>query len=178
MGVERKIIVNGGSDNARELVSGDRYAHVAQTLWAEKDTGTTAGTSPETQYIYTLLANTMYANESSISMVFNGVFADSSGNEKYIHLYFGGTEISFAGALFESNLAWQLRVEVMRATNNIVECMTTLYRDGIAPKLRYVEISGLDLTFNEYEIELELHSPDNAGDVSVHNGRIVYYPAP
>ena len=177
MGVERKVIVNGGSDNARELASGDRYAHVAQTLWAEKDTGTTAGTTPETQYIYSLLANTLYANESSISMVFNGVFA-ANANDKYIRLKFNGTQISIESAYGNNNIAWQIRAEIMRSTSSIIECTVATSRHASSPDIRYTEISSLDLVNTEYDITLELESPDNAGDVSVHNGRIVYYPAP
>jgi hypothetical protein len=175
---ERKIIVNGGSDNARERASGDLYAHVSQTLWAEKDTGTTAGTAgPETMYTYSLLANTLSANESSISMVFNGVFA-ATANDKYIRLMFNGTQISLENAYTNNNTAWQMTAHIMRASNSILECTVTTYRHSSSPDMKYTEISSLNLSATEYDMTLELETPDAVGDVSVHNGRIMFHPAP
>lgn len=175
---ERKIIVNGGSDNARERASGDLYAHVAQTLWAEKDSATTAGTGVESNvYLYTLPANTLSTNESVLTFTYNGVFA-ANARAKYVRVKWASTQLNIEDEFADNNTAWQIKGEIMRASSSIIECTVAMYRHNVVPYVKYTEISSLNLTGAEYDISVELETPDAAGDITVHNGRIVFYPTP
>jgi hypothetical protein len=117
-----------------------------------------------------------------LTFSFNGVFA-ANARSKYIRVFFGGIQLDTNDEYTSNNVPWRITGEIMRASSSIIECTTTTFVNNTSPLMRYREISSSDIgSFNlattEYDITLQIETPDAAGDATVHNGRIVFYPAP
>jgi hypothetical protein len=134
---------------------------------------TTTGTVEELLYIDQIDALTLYTNGDKVVAEYAGSFAANT-NQKDIALYFAGVQIFLSSdyyALDNDALAWELRLFVIRESNTDVRTVVTLLSGDPAnkqggPFVSRADITGLDLTTTDYDIELKATTPTAAADVT------------
>lgn len=140
---------------------------------------TTTGTAQQMLYIDQIDAGRLVVNGDKIIAEYSGVYA-ANANEKVIILNFAGTDVIDASvsAVSASTAQWNLELTMIRVSNTVVRVSTALItEDGSTPFIEYIELTGLDLTVNDYDLTLYGLTVTAAGDVTAKMGHGIFIPA-
>lgn len=162
-----RITPTPGDGDARVLVS--RYADA-----------TTLGTTRETLYHDIIEPLTLERDGDTIHFRYSGLYVVSIGDDRSVFLSAFGTDIADSGALDAADVsgkAWELNGVIIRVSNTVVRCQTTFLVTGIEPILSGIELTGLDLVDDPYDLDLEATTADSAGDVTASLGTAWFVPA-
>jgi hypothetical protein len=136
---------------------------------------TTATTSEETLYIDQIDAGTLAVNGDKITAEYAGIFA-ANANEKNVNIYFGGTVLFGTPGPTENAKEWKLQLTLIRVSNTVVRYVVQ-FSSGDHWTPEYGELTGLNLTTTDYDIELKGETPAVAGDLTAKMGYGVFWPA-
>jgi hypothetical protein len=176
---ERKIIVNGGSDNAREMASGDRYAHVRQTLFGGITDLVPAGTTEESLEIVEIPAGTLAANKSRLIVEVMWSLS-ATANRRKLKVIFASTTFADFDTSDTLSTAGHVRVVLTRESSTVIKAIASITIDGAlnGTSAQYTRLTGLDLAANNYDMLLSLRNYTTATDSYIRSYSIELAPAP
>lgn len=171
---ERSIIVDGGSNNARTLASGDTFALVGRTLFNRYADATTAGTSGDNLYTNSIAANTFISNGGHIIGSYAGSTA-ANVNEKIWQLLLNSSLI-ISVSTEAASADWRCDFTIIRVSASVIRCSSVFHCSSVYSTTDYIEITGLSLTDTAYNLILFAETPGAAGDITARMGYAHYFP--
>ncbi len=173
---ERNVLVDGGSDNVRTLASGDTFAKVRRALFADTTTFTSTG-SADVVATNSITANTLISDLGRIAATYHGETANNT-NEKNFTLALGGNTLISTTYDPVNMYAWSIQAQIIRESNTVVRCFTSIDCHLQSPRTAYTRITGLNLTSTAYNLQLTVEGPGAAGDILYRFSAGEYIPAP
>jgi hypothetical protein len=170
---ERDIIVNGGSDNARTLASGDTPALITRALFDDTADVASSGT-PTVLATNSIAANTFISDGGTIEAQYFGLMVAST-NERTLRLKFNSSVIFEQLYDTGSYSKWRIDCTIIRESSSVVKCYVTAFVVGLNPELTYTRLTSLDLTSNAYNLELSADQTSNS-DVTFKFSKATYTP--
>lgn len=139
----------------------------------------TTGTTLETLYIDQIDAGQLAVNGDKITAEYSGVFAANT-NEKVIVVNFAGAEIfnstDFA-PITDNGTHWTLEFVLTRVSNTVVRVTTELIIVSAPPFVNYTEVTALNLTTTDYDLEFTAQTPTAPGDLTAKMAYGLFIPA-
>ena len=176
---ERDIVVNGGSDNARTLASGDRPAKLMWPFYADTDTDLQpSGTTLETLLTLEFPAETLNANHIRIVGDFEATFSNATRRRHQIS--FNSTLILDFDTSDANNTASALQVKVIRESSSVVKCIGIASYTGTITTgcPQFTRITGLDLVNNDYNLTYAIRNYTTASDSVLRSYAVYLQPGP
>ena len=147
-----------------------------QCLFDHYTTETTTGTTAENLYAYTLPAGTLSQDGDKIQFEYAGILTANT-NTKRLLPKFAGTILATGQTNAAAATDWTIDAYLIRVSNSVVRFAVEFTTTGDYPIIESGEITGLDLAANDYQIDLDGYSVTAAGEVTVHSGFGIFYPA-
>lgn len=141
------------------------YSSGTWPLFDHYSTETTAGTTQENFYAYTLLAGSLVNNGDKIRVEYSGTFTANT-NTKRIFPKFAGTILATGQTSSATATDWTVDYYVIRVSNTVVRFGVEVTTNDAVLAVESGEITGLDLTANDYQIDLDARSVTAAGEVT------------
>jgi hypothetical protein len=140
------------------------------------DVGYSSGIGAEaTLYLNQLEAKTSSVTGERVVAEYGGVFA-ANFNNKILKVSFAGEILFDTGAVTLRDVAWLVRVTIIRTGVAKVKAQVSFYADGAAVRTNLTEISGLNLDSGGYDLRL-LALADDSDDIIARYALGCVYPA-
>lgn len=136
---------------------------------------TTAGTTQENLYTYTLPANSMSVNGDKLRVEYGGEFTANT-NTKRLFPKFAGTVLATGQVSATSATDWAIDYYLIRVSNSVVRYTVEFTAVGEPVVVESGEITGLDLTANAYDVDLDGRTVTTAGELTAKTGYGVFIP--
>lgn len=137
---------------------------------------TTAGTSTENLYTYTLPAGSLATNGDKILIEYSGIYTANTHNKRLQPKF--GTDILITGETTNASATdWMIRYYLIRVSNTVVRFSVEFSTNADQPQVETGEITGLDLAATAYAIDLDARTATSAGEVTAKLGYGVAMPA-
>lgn len=137
---------------------------------------TTAGTSTENLYTYTLPAGSLATNGDKILVEYSGIYT-ANANQKRLQPKFGSTVLITGDTTNASATDWFIRYYLIRVSNTVVRYNIEFGTNADQLQVDSAEITGLDLDATAYAIDLDARTPTTAGHLTAKLGYGVAMPA-
>jgi hypothetical protein len=152
------------------------FAKTVVSLFDRYTDETTSGLLQENLYTYTLPTGFLAENGDKIQFEFSGILTANT-NFKRLYPIFAGTVLATGQTNVAAATDWTIDGYIIRVSNSIVRFAVEFTTTGDYPIIESGEISGLNLTTTDYQLDLDGRSPSAAGELTVHSGFATFYPA-
>lgn len=146
-----------------------------ETLFDHFTDATTTDTPAQTLWIDQIDAGRLATNGDKITVEYSGIYA-ANADEKAIYLKFGGTELFSGTGIVENGTRWKMNATIIRVSNTVIRSVVHFETSNPFTPV-YTEVTGLNLTTTDYDIELIAADIDNAGDTTAKLGYGLFIPA-
>ncbi|MBL8183157.1 MAG: hypothetical protein JNL64_16285, partial [Blastocatellia bacterium] len=111
-----------------------------------------------------------------IKCEFSGVFT-ANGNTKRIFPKFAGIVLATGQVAAAGATDWTVDFYIMRVSNTVVRFGVEFTAKGEPVEIESGEITGLNLTSTNYDIDLDGRTVTTAGELTAQTGFGIFYPA-
>lgn len=136
---------------------------------------TAATTGAVTLWLDQINAGRLATNGDKITLEYSGIFA-ATVTERYIRLKFGGTQLFDSSDLYESGTHWKMTATLIRVSNTVLRSAVHFETSNPFTPV-YTEVTGLNLTTTDYDIEFIVDNIDDATDITAKMGHGLFIPA-
>lgn len=174
------LITFSGSSGAKfrfsrkvEAAAGAAFVQVGGTLF-DYTYEVTSGVADADIYADTLIADTLAENGAALRAWYSGTFSVST-DQKYLKVWFAGSEIFNSGDLAQSGGSWIINVHIIRVSSTVAWCTVHLACDTPSttdPSVQFFEVTGLN--FSSALILKVRASSDVKGEIQFKGGKVLF----
>jgi hypothetical protein len=146
------------------------------TLFDHYTNETTTGIIAENLYAYTMPAGTLANDGDKVLFEYSGIFTANT-NTKRLLPKFHTTTLGTGQTALAASEDWAIDGYIIRVSNTVVRFAVEITASDTVLVVQSGEITGLNLTTTDYQIDLDAYTVAAAGEITANSGFGIFYPA-